>query len=172
MPDSEVVVKKPIVDQLLVLVGVQVQVSQAVVYYPYYFGETSFSCLGKKKGRKRRSNHPTRYTLKLTHRYLFYRGYYFEFGERGRKGPNDLNVSTKKWGSSSCPSGKETSVAGRSKVTVSCLKKCAEKYTSRYGDYAVLSNNCHHFANRMSEVLYNDLNNERLYGCSCPPWCR
>ena len=51
---------------------------------PYYFGTTDLFCLVSKKGKR---SAPSRSTLDLTHRFIYYKGFYFEFF-----GKNLLNV--------------------------------------------------------------------------------
>lgn len=45
---------------------------------PYYFGDTNMRCLGNNKYKGKRSV-PSRGVWELTHRVIYYKGYYFEF---------------------------------------------------------------------------------------------
>ncbi|XP_061174366.1 uncharacterized protein LOC133183422 [Saccostrea echinata] len=122
---------------------------------PFYFGVTDLSCLN---GKKKRSA-PARGVWDYTHRFIYYRGYYFEFfvGSFTRIGSSRLAGSR-------CRGGIERSPAGYSYLSLDCIKRCARRYRYKYGLYNVVLNNCHNFANRMSEVLCRR-------GYQCPSWC-
>lgn len=44
---------------------------------PYYFGTTNLWCMMKNEKGKRDA--PWRSTIALTHRFIYYKGYYFDF---------------------------------------------------------------------------------------------
>lgn len=121
---------------------------------PYYFGTTDLSCMLKGK-RKRRA--PSRGVWDYKHRFIYYQGYYFEFSNRG------IFIDRNRIDSHRCSGGLESSPAGYSYLDVECIKKCASNYKCNFGNYDFLFNNCHHFANRLSEVLCTRT--------SCPSWC-
>ncbi|XP_052785556.1 uncharacterized protein LOC128221141 [Mya arenaria] len=151
---------------LLILVGLQVQVSQACsgISCPYYFGTTPLRCVNKPGKRKKRSSSPTRSTIAITHRYLYYRGYYMEFG--GTRSGGYAKVGTYRWGSR-CSADTESRPAGWSRVSLDCMRKCADSYKWMYGSFHWYNNNCHDFANRMARVLYDG----RYSSSYCPWWC-
>jgi len=122
---------------------------------PYYFGKTKLFCMIKGK-----RGAPSRFTWSLSHRCIYYKGLYYEFGIGSAK---DYHISTSPYQGKKCRARRERSPAGYGVITRSCLKKCAQRYKSKYGRYKLLSNNCHNFANRMSHILcsYNH----------CPSWC-
>ncbi|KAK3086345.1 hypothetical protein FSP39_017168 [Pinctada imbricata] len=128
---------------------------------PYYFGTTSLLCMMTNAKKGKRDSAPSRSTLRPSHRFIYYQGYYFEFGI----GKQDLAVySRTNAGSPRCSPKREGSAAGYSKLSVECLKKCTRSYEDVHGKYRLFKNNCHHFANRMSHILCNSE--------KCPHWCK
>ncbi|XP_062607345.1 uncharacterized protein LOC134282015 [Saccostrea cucullata] len=121
---------------------------------PYYFGTTNLWCMNK--GRR---GIPTRGVWELTHRFIYYKGLYFEFSSDSK-----AHVSPNRLLGYKCSGGRESSPAGYSEVDVECLKGCARNYRCTFGSYNLLSNNCHKFANRLSEVMCKR-------GSGCPRWC-
>ena len=128
--------------------------------YPYWFGKTNLSCLislGKKQREKREAPH--RFEHALSHRWIKYRGYYFEF-----LGPGVVHVnSSSPLEAGSCSQHQESRIAGYGELDIDCITNCAEKYEKEFGTYTFLSNNCHRFANRISDILCQE--------SSCPSWC-
>uniref|UniRef100_A0A194ALC0 Uncharacterized protein n=1 Tax=Pinctada fucata TaxID=50426 RepID=A0A194ALC0_PINFU len=57
---------------------------------PYYFGTTHLMCM-LKNGKKGKRSAPSRYTLQLDHRFIYYDGWYFEFGIFGGKSVGIFN---------------------------------------------------------------------------------
>lgn len=109
---------------------------------PYYFGTTNIFCTIKKTRRKRSS--PSSYTLSLKQRrWILYDGVYFE---RFRK--NDTATYGHSTDMDSCKTKRERSPAEYSNLSVDCLKRCTERYRQLYGRYHLLTNNCHHFADK------------------------
>ena len=125
--------------------------------YPFYFGTTNLECMNRLNAKGKRSA-PYRWVHQITHRYLYYRGKYFEYFTNSRGYVN--NYPTR---GSQCNAETEYFSAGYGVLSLECMKKCARSYTRKYGYFSSLSNNCHHFANKMAEILcdYN----------SCPSWC-
>ncbi|XP_078311626.1 uncharacterized protein LOC111134274 [Crassostrea virginica] len=121
---------------------------------PYYFGTTSLWCLSKGK-----RGAPSRSTWSLTHRFIYYKDFYFEF-----LGNSNAVIGTSARDSHRCSSSREGSPAGYSRLSLDCIKGCARNYRCRYGKYNLLWNNCHHFTNRFSAVLCTT-------GTTCPSWC-
>ncbi|KAK3085553.1 hypothetical protein FSP39_005253 [Pinctada imbricata] len=115
-----------------------------------------------KNGKKGKRSAPSRYTLQLDHRFIYYDGWYFEFGIFGGKSVGIFNRMA--LASDRCPSRIERRPAGYSRVSVDCLKRCTNSYRREFGKYNLLSNNCHHFANYLARVLY-------YYSTGCPSWC-
>ncbi|XP_078312493.1 uncharacterized protein LOC111132763 [Crassostrea virginica] len=122
---------------------------------PYYFGTTSLWCLSKGK-----RGAPSRSTWALKHRFIYYKGYYFELWSNSY-----AYIGTSAQGSSKCSIKREGSPAGYSRLSLDCIKGCARNYRCAYGRYRLLGNNCHKFANRLSAVLCTT-------GTTCPSWCR
>ncbi|XP_078312609.1 uncharacterized protein LOC144619131 [Crassostrea virginica] len=122
--------------------------------YSYYFGTTDLHCMRGKR------EMPWRGIWEITHRLLYYRGYYFDFLDNSR-----AYILRSRRAGHRCDGGLEGSPAGYSQVSISCLKGCARNYRCQFGDYNLLSNNCHHFANRLSFVLC------RVRKGYCPTWC-
>ncbi|XP_062573575.1 uncharacterized protein LOC134235458 [Saccostrea cucullata] len=122
---------------------------------PYYFGTTKLSCIKKfKRGA------PTRGRLSYTHRFIYYKGKYFDF-----LGNSKVAISNSRLAGSRCSGGREGSPAGYSTVSLSCIEGCARNYRCAYGRYSLWRNNCHDFANRISKVLCKR-------GSGCPSWCQ
>lgn len=124
----------------------------------YYFGTTDLpgGSSSSGKGRKKRS-YPSRGIWEMTHRFIYYKGFYFEFFDDSTARISNRHVCP------SCPGSFENSPAGYSEVSVSCIKGCARNYRCTFGTYNFLDNNCHHFANELSKVLCTRI--------SCPAWC-
>nr|XP_022345252.1 uncharacterized protein LOC111137850 [Crassostrea virginica] len=121
---------------------------------PYYFGTTNLWCI--KKGKREA---PSRGTWSLSHRFIYYKGYYFEFLRN-----SNAVIGTSARDSHRCSSRREGSPAGYSRLSLECIKGCARNYRCTYGRYRLLGNNCHKFANRLSAVLCTT-------GTTCPSWC-
>ncbi|CAC5375390.1 unnamed protein product [Mytilus coruscus] len=122
---------------------------------PFYFGTTRLFCMAKGK----RGSSPSRPTWALKHRWIEYNGHYFERLKNG----GDIFSSNAPKDSNKCSSRRESRPAGYSSLSIDCLKRCTNKYRQRYGSYRLLSNNCHHFANRFSDILCSRT--------TCPSWC-
>ena len=121
------------------------------------YGETWPLACTWTNGRKKRSyDPPTVWVHKLTHRWLNYQGYYYEFGPSGA------------WWNT-YPAWRHCNQEGEyvtsSDVDTECLQGYARNYKRRYGNYNVLTNNCHHFVNRLGSVLCTT---PRGY---CKTWC-
>ena len=80
------------------------------------------------------------------------------------KGDSNAIIGESAHKSHRCSSSREDSPAGYSRLSLDCIKGCARNYRCTYGTYNFLLNNCHHFANRLSEVLCTT-------GTTCPSWC-
>ncbi|XP_011419126.3 uncharacterized protein [Magallana gigas] len=124
---------------------------------PYYFGTTDLSCMHRNIRGKRSA--PSRGTLEWVHRFIYYKGYYFEFFDNSK-----AYISTQTLFANVCPGGPESSPAGYSELDIDCIKGCARNYRCHFGSYSLLGNNCHHFTNEISQVLCTS-------GQSCPAWC-
>uniref|UniRef100_A0A194ALC9 Uncharacterized protein n=1 Tax=Pinctada fucata TaxID=50426 RepID=A0A194ALC9_PINFU len=128
---------------------------------PYYFGKTNLWCM-MKYGKKGKRSAPKRHNLwSLSHSFIYYDGWYFEFGV-GKTHKAVYNTRAVK--SNRCKSRRDKKPAGYSTLSVECLKKCTKNYKGKYGKYRLLTHNCHHFANRISNILCN--------WKSCPSWCK
>lgn len=125
---------------------------------PYYFGVTDLACMNDKKRKGKRSA-PARGIWDYTHRFIFYRGYYFEFFVN-----SNARIERSRAAGGKCGGGRERSPAGYSYLSLDCIKRCAIRYSSKFGKYDNVINNCHSFANKMSEVLCRR-------GSTCPSWC-
>lgn len=130
----------------------------------FWFGTQSLLCMNAKLGSlpdQRRihrrsvvssssSGFPTRSSLRYVHRLVFYRGLTFEWGTGTRGYHFDRNgaVSVR-----DCDVTWERRPAGESDCPVSRVVDFTLRYRSRFGPYNLLTNNCHHFANRVSKLL-------------------
>ncbi|XP_061194585.1 uncharacterized protein LOC133202729 [Saccostrea echinata] len=127
--------------------------------HTYYFGTTHLMCIIQHRNRGKRGA-PWRGPWTTDHRFIEYRGYYYDFQTNSK-----VSIARSRLRGDVCPGAKETSPAGYSEVSLDCIEGCAKNYRCRYGYYNFLFNNCHHFANRLSEVLCRR-------GTACPGWCR
>ncbi|XP_061194582.1 uncharacterized protein LOC133202725 [Saccostrea echinata] len=127
--------------------------------HPFYFGTTHLGCIMRhgKKGRKRSA--PWRGPWDLWHRFIQYRGYFYDL-----KTNSMVSIARSRLNGHVCPGARETYPAGYSELSPECIEGCAKNYKCRYGRYDFLFNNCHNFANRLSEVLCRR-------GTTCPGWC-
>jgi len=126
--------------------------------HPVEYGETwPLSCTKKNGRRKRDYDPPSVWVHKLTHRWLNYQGYYYEFGPNGAW----WRTGSAEW--SHC--NQEPEWVTRSDVDTKCLQGCARNYRRYHGEYRVLTNNCHHFVNVLGNVLCTT---RKGY---CPAWC-
>ena len=131
---------------------------------PFYFGTTDLKCMQLMNLKRRifgratlaRPQLPERQFWHLTHRWIYYDGWYFELFHK----PRTRFPVKSKW----CSFEREANPAGYSKLPVSCIRKCTMYYIDRYRpSYLTFTHNCHHFANKIAEVLcqYSE----------CPDWC-
>ena len=79
------------------------------------------------------------------------------------QGDSYATIARQRYGGK-CSGSTESSPAGYSYLSADCIKGCARNYRCKFGTYSALSNNCHKFANRLSEVLCTS-------GHTCPSWC-
>jgi len=126
--------------------------------HPYWFGQTNLNCLLRLCIKGKRAA-PHRNTLEYKHRWIKYRGHYFEFGGPGKL----LYISSSPDGAGSCSHSQESQDDGYGVLSVDCIKRYTRSYEQRLGAYNFLFNNCHHFANRLSDILCTE--------SSCPSWC-
>lgn len=108
-----------------------------------------------KKGKR---DAPSRGTKVLSHRWIQYKEYYFE-----RINSGDIYTYGSSTESDKCSTQRESKPAGYSSLSVDCIKRCTNKYQRKYGSYGWWGNNCHHYANRISEILCTKT--------TCPSWC-
>ncbi|XP_062573568.1 uncharacterized protein LOC134235448 isoform X1 [Saccostrea cucullata] len=127
--------------------------------YPYYFGTTDLSCVIIQSLKRGKRSAPARGTLDLSHRFIEYRGNYYDLLSNSK-----VAISKSRLWGDSCSGSKEASPAGYSELSSECIEGCAKNYKCKYGSYNLLTNNCHHLANRLSEVLCRR-------GTTCPAWC-
>ncbi|VDI57921.1 Hypothetical predicted protein [Mytilus galloprovincialis] len=117
--------------------------------YGFYFGTTNLACFNRGK------RSPSVSTIRLTHRYLYYRGYYYEWtGLLGKtagktEGRTLIGTSPRR---SHCNSETDYPAAGYGVLSTECVKGCARYYQAAYY-FNGLSNNCHHFANWLADIL-------------------
>nr|XP_022343966.1 uncharacterized protein LOC111137031 [Crassostrea virginica] len=124
---------------------------------PYYFGTTDLLC---KLGRRSYRSAPSRFSLGLSHGWILYDGEYFEWGVSGLS----YHYGSSLTDGERCKTQRESEPAGYSQLDKTCIEKCARSYRGKYGSYNLLTNNCHDFANKISEVLCNYT--------ECPSWCQ
>ncbi|XP_061194331.1 uncharacterized protein LOC133202507 [Saccostrea echinata] len=130
---------------------------------PYYFGTTHLRCiLHHHKGHHHRGRRsaPSRWTYVPSHRFIEYKGYYYDFQSN-----SNVSIANSRLSGDVCSGAKEKSPAGYSELSSECIEGCAKNYRCKFGNYSLWSNNCHRFANRMSEVLCRR-------GTTCPDWCK
>lgn len=117
--------------------------------YGFYFGTTNLACFNRGK------RSPSISTIRLTHRYLYYRGYYYEWtgliGKSAGKteGRTLIGTSPRR---SYCNSETDYPAAGYGVLSTECVKGCARYYQAAYYFHG-LYNNCHHFANWLADIL-------------------
>ncbi|XP_061194332.1 uncharacterized protein LOC133202508 [Saccostrea echinata] len=129
--------------------------------HPYYFGTTHLRCIYQhSKGKRRKRSAPSRWTYSPTHRFIEYRGYFYDFQTSSK-----VSIAKSRLSGDVCPGAKEKFPAGYSELSSDCIEGCAKNYRCTYGNYSLWSNNCHIFANRLSEVLCRR-------GTRCPDWCK
>lgn len=132
---------------------------------PYYFGTTELMCMRYGLHRKNpimKRHAPSRFTFNPTHRWIYYAGMYLEFGNRIGKDAALVNYYVPHLGDV-CPLDLEPEPAGFSRLSPECVKGCVENYTDKYGNYHVYTNNCHHFVNKISQIMCESV--------ICPEWC-
>lgn len=104
-------------------------------------------------GKKGKRSAPSRFTLSLTHRVIYYKDYIFE-----TRPPPQWHVGPEWDSTTKCPVSWENTPAGTSRRSVQSVIDFVNDYTRRFGDYNFLVNNCHHVANRVSAFLSEELN--------------
>lgn len=120
---------------------------------PYYFGTTDLTFMMTERRKRELQQRSERL---WAHRFIYYKGYYFEFGS------NTAHIGTNR-SYNHCYGAVESTPAGYSTMSLDCIKKCTSHYRCYFGDYHLLDNNCHVFANRLSQVL--------CFKKQCPNWC-
>ncbi|XP_048747604.2 uncharacterized protein LOC125659854 [Ostrea edulis] len=125
---------------------------------PYFFGTTDLNCMMAQRDKFKRSV-PKRNIWSYIHRFVYYRGKYFDFLRNSR-----VKISSSRLNGHVCSGRMEGKPAGYSQLNLSCIMGCAKNYPCKYGKYFFLWNNCHRFANKLSEVLCSS-------GAQCPSWC-
>ncbi|XP_061170063.1 uncharacterized protein LOC133179290 [Saccostrea echinata] len=126
--------------------------------FPYYFGTSDLRCMVAQPIEHRRSA-SSRYIWSWTHRFIQYRGKYFDF-----LGNSEVKISSSRLNGHVCSGHMEKEPAGYSQLSLHCVEGCAKNYPCEYGKYKFVWNNCHQFTNRLSEVLCKS-------GNRCPLWC-
>lgn len=124
---------------------------------PYYFGTTELLCMTTKG---KRESAPSRSTGAFIHRFIYYKGKYFDF-----LGDSKVAISNSRYKGNKCSGTIESSPAGYSSISLACIEGCAKNYRCTFGRYDLFGNNCHKFANRISAVLCTR-------SSYCPSWCR
>ncbi|XP_063448936.1 uncharacterized protein LOC134728300 [Mytilus trossulus] len=119
--------------------------------YGFQFGTQDLACV---KGKRKRS--PSREELRIAHRYIKYRGVYYEFFDGGAT----YNTSPHR---SNCRAGTESYASGYGVLSTECVKRCARHY-GNVRPYNVFTRNCHHFANWLADILCRE--------SSCPSYCQ
>ncbi|VDI52838.1 Hypothetical predicted protein [Mytilus galloprovincialis] len=162
--------------------------------YPNLIGKRSVREKNKTKSSEPQNHSPTRSTLRPVHRWIFYEGYFIEFGAGSGNIGNFQDVGNKtlysalngnsgetnsKFDENSlsnanmqtvypkngdlCSAKMESEIAGYSSVPLGCLYKCARSFVTKFGKYHLIKNNCHRFANKLSNILCTGI---------CPEWCK
>jgi len=89
-----------------------------------------------------------RYNLETVHRMLAYKGMVYEWGVAG----SAWSISTSPY-YPDCQTTWEEEPAGTSYCESQNLVTFTESYSMTYGNYELLTNNCHHYANRIVALL-------------------
>nr|XP_022301454.1 uncharacterized protein LOC111109572 [Crassostrea virginica]XP_022301455.1 uncharacterized protein LOC111109572 [Crassostrea virginica] len=129
---------------------------------PFYFGTTDVVCMRMMHNRKKRAVYntpaslPNRKFWSLTHRWIYYDGWYFELFYT----PHTRRAAK----SESCSSRREPLPAGYTKLEPNCVRRCAIYYNARFTKrYNTFTSNCHHYANKLAEIMCSHT--------TCPDWC-
>lgn len=128
---------------------------------PFYFGTTDVACMRMIRTRRKRSLNataslPNRKFWSLTHRWIYYDGWYFELFYE----PHTRRAAK----TEKCPSHREANPAGYTQLDIECVRRCADYYNERFTkQYNALTHNCHHYANKLAELM--------CINSSCPDWC-
>lgn len=128
---------------------------------PFYFGTTDVACMRMIRTRRKRSLNasvslPNRKFWSLTHRWIYYDGWYFELFYE----PHTRRAAK----TEKCPSRREAKPAGYTRLDIECVRRCADYYNERFTkQYNALTHNCHHYANKLAEIM--------CLNSSCPDWC-
>ncbi|XP_046842781.1 uncharacterized protein LOC124436850 [Xenia sp. Carnegie-2017] len=86
-------------------------------------------------------------TFRLTHSVLLFRGKVFEWGSEKYKWPEMGRPS------SSCKLKWNYEKKGRSRCSLDEIEVWNSQYEAKYSRYRLITNNCHHYVNRLADKL-------------------
>lgn len=143
---------------------------------PFHVGKTDLACVSNEKffGKRRfKRSSIGRYKRKApsvnpwnpTHSWIYFHGYYFEFGITNRIGePLVATISQVRpaWGDK-CRHDLRRGKTRYTYLSLDCVARCTRNYKSVFGRYHLFLNNCHHFVNLMSHAM--------CHTTTCPAWC-
>lgn len=125
---------------------------------PFYYGFNNLACIYlTRMGKHRRKRSIQLPVHNFAHSFIYYKGWFSEFGTK----KTTLRRQSPRY--PQCRPQLNVRPAGFSKLPFDCLRRCASKYHSVFGNYHLFKNNCHYFSNRMMELLCHEV--------TCPPWC-
>ncbi|CAG2201481.1 unnamed protein product [Mytilus edulis] len=109
----------------------------------FYFGTTNLACFNKGK------RSPSISTLRITHRYLEYRNYFYEFvGHRA----GSVYINRYNSRQHHCNSEIDYPAAGYGVLSKECVNGCAVHF-AKTQVYSLFTKNCHHFVNWLANIL-------------------
>ena len=114
----------------------------------FWFGTQSLTCLfGYTRTRRSATR---RSTLLPRHRLIYFRRFIYEWGV-GEE--HDGHRVAKYPSTTTCPITWEKKPAGISRCSPKYARAFTRRYERKFGQYSLLANNCHHFANRLVRLL-------------------
>ncbi|XP_013381024.1 uncharacterized protein LOC106152078 [Lingula anatina] len=120
--------------------------------YPdgFWFGVQSLNCVLDLKTKRSvvKPDPEFRVPIRYAHRLLYYRGLVFEWGVS-----EDGHSHGTSPASPDCAVRWEAKPSGRSNCSSDVAKDFAASYKSKFGDYHLITNNCHLFATRLARLL-------------------
>ena len=131
----------------------------------YYFGSQSLMCLNGPLFSST-SSAPSRFSYSPWHRLIKYKNYIIEWGT------GEYSINYRHPHSRRCHVTWESRPAGRSSKSINEVDNFGRMYEFYNGEYSMIFNNCHMFANGLSRFLtYNTRPNSCAVFISASPTC-
>ena len=131
----------------------------------YYFGSQSLMCLNGPLFSST-SSAPSRFSYSPWHRLIKYKNYIIEWGT------GEYSINYRHPHSRRCHVTWESRPAGRSSKSINEVDNFGRMYEFYNGEYSMIFNNCHMFANSLSRFLtYNTRPNSCGVFISASPTC-